>query len=176
MLGAIAKYVNDVSVLRKLLFAVANLPRDLPDLWEVAIEFATGQKISTNSITATEAQLFLENWEELDALAFSTDRKLQKQLIHLTIPSKKPLGLLLISSIAGCTKCGSKLQLRKDRPSSVLIYDEQMGTVPGSHYHKTCSNRACDLTQFYGYTTAGSDFDVLNPILILFHHVKLFFH
>ena len=90
MLGAIAKYVNDVSVLRKLLFAVANLPRDLPDLWEVAVEFATGQKIRTNSITATEAQIFWENLEELDALAFSTDRELQKQVIHVTVPSKNP--------------------------------------------------------------------------------------
>ena len=91
MLGAIVKYISDVSVLRRLLFAVAHLPSDLPDLWEVAVEFATGHKVSKSTVTATQAQVFMENLEDLDALAFATDRKLQKKLISFTVPTKKPV-------------------------------------------------------------------------------------
>jgi len=48
----------------------------------------------------------------------------------------------------------------EDRPLSVVIYDQQMGTIPGSHYHKTFINRACSVTHFYCYTTAGSSSEV----------------
>ena len=41
LLGTISKYVKNVSVARRLLFAVTNLPKDLPNLWGVAVEFAT---------------------------------------------------------------------------------------------------------------------------------------
>lgn len=159
MLGAISKYISDVSVLRRLLFAVAYLPSDLPDLWGVAVEFATRTK-AKSTITAAQARVFVENLQELDRVAFSTDRKLLQELLTFNVPNKKPLGLILISSNDHCIKCGSNLQLRKDRPSSVVIYDEQMGTIPGSHYHKTCANRAWGLTQFYGYTTAGCDSEI----------------
>ena len=35
-----------------------------------------------------------------------------------------------------------------------------MGTIPGSHYHKTCSNRLCGATQFYGYTSSGHSTEI----------------
>ena len=38
MLSPISKYVKNVSVLRRLLFTAVNLPSDLPDLWEVAVD------------------------------------------------------------------------------------------------------------------------------------------
>lgn len=71
------------------------------------------------------------------------------------------------------------VQLRKDRPASI-VYDDVMGTVPGTHYHKTCSNRSCGLTQFYGYTTTGKSSDVLYDadwelLPILSHLVKVSF-
>lgn len=102
----------------------------------------------------------VENIQELDALAFSTDRKLLGDRIDLEVPTCKPLGLILISGNNKCIQCGSKVQLRKERPAPVVIYDEQMGTIPGSHYHKACSNRACGVTQFYGYTTVGVSLEV----------------
>ena len=160
MLGTVSKYIKDVSVLRRLLFAVAHLPTDLPNLWGVAVEFATKDQESRDSITKAQAKVLVENIQKLDALAFSTDRKLLGDLVDLEIPNCKPLGLILISDNNKCVQCGSKLQLRKERPSSVVIYDQQMGTIPGSHYHKTCTNRACSVTQFYGYTTAGSSSEV----------------
>jgi hypothetical protein len=101
----------------------------------------------------------MKNVHELDALAFSTDRVLQGDLIKFEVPNCKPLGLILISANRKCIQCGSKLQLREERPSSVVVYDE-MGTIPGLHYHKTCSNRACGTTQFYGYTTGGNSSEV----------------
>lgn len=54
-----------------------------------------------------------------------------------------------------CVLCGSKLRIRKDRPSPVVVYDDAIGTIPGSHYHKFCTNRACGCTQYYGYYTTG---------------------
>lgn len=35
----------------------------------------------------------------------------------------------------------------------MTLYTDSMGTVPGTHYHKYCSNyrKGCKLTQFYGY-------------------------
>ena len=46
MLGILSKYIKEVSVLRKLLFAVMFLPEDLPDRWGTAIQFAySGQTV-----------------------------------------------------------------------------------------------------------------------------------
>lgn len=39
----------------------------------------------------------------------------------------------------------------KDRPSPVVVYHDTMGSVPGSHYHKYCSNKKCVFTQYFGY-------------------------
>ena len=41
MLGVLAKHIQDVSVLRRLLFAVVFLSPDLPMFWGVVLEFAT---------------------------------------------------------------------------------------------------------------------------------------
>ena len=85
MLGAISKYINDVSVLRRLLFAVIHLPQDLPNLWGVAVEFATNGKESRDAINAQQAQLFMENMRSLDVAAFSTDRHLLQDLVEFQV-------------------------------------------------------------------------------------------
>ena len=41
MLGVLAKYFQDVSILRRLLFAVVFLNPELPLFWGVVVEFAT---------------------------------------------------------------------------------------------------------------------------------------
>lgn len=56
MLGTISKYIKDVSVVRRLLFAVMNLPKDLPNLWGVAVEFATQGQESRNALSAEQAK------------------------------------------------------------------------------------------------------------------------
>ena len=85
MLGSIAKYVKDVSVLRRLLFAVAYLPPDLPNIWGVAVEFATRGKESRNSISADQAQLFSDNLRTLDVAAFETDDSVLSELIAFKV-------------------------------------------------------------------------------------------
>lgn len=55
-----------------------------------------------------------------------------------------------------CSQCRNKLLVRRDRPSPVVIYDDEMGAIPGSHFHKYCINRRCGFTQYYGYYTKRS--------------------
>jgi hypothetical protein len=153
MLKSISKHVNKVSALRKLIFAIVNLPDTFPHRWEVAVAFAT--KDEEHSIPTIDARIMMENLEELDAAAFATDRKLLQELMGIQGSKQKPLGLVLISPNERCIHCKGKLALRKDRPVPLVIYDDIMGTVPGSHYHKYCSSRSCRFTQYYGYYTTG---------------------
>ncbi len=159
MLRAVPPFITDVSVLKRLSFAVANLPEDLPNRWEMISAFALKRQNMKGDISllTSQVKLFAENLQEL---VFSTDKELMLELMDILSSKKKPLGVVLISSNEYCSICESKLQIRKDRPANVIIYDDVMGAVDGTHYHKTCSNRSCGLTQFYGYTTAGKSLDV----------------
>lgn len=148
MLGIVVKYIKEVSVLRKLLFAISFLPEDLPNRWDIAIQFAYSGQAATK-ISPEHAKALSENIQLLDAHAFSSDELLRREL--MTFPKEKPLGIILISSCNTCIVCSSKLLVRKDRPSSVVVYDDHMGSALGTHYYKYCSNRACGCTQFYGY-------------------------
>ena len=69
MLGLISKYLQDTSVLRRLLFAIVYIPQDLPNYWGVALEFAVNRKDGKLHL-----QMLVENLHELDAEAFATDR------------------------------------------------------------------------------------------------------
>ena len=89
MLGVLSKYMKDVSVLRKLLFTVAFLPDDLPNRWDIAVQFAYSSR-GIPDISADIAKMFSENIQSLDAQAFLCDGVLQKEL--LKIPREKPLG------------------------------------------------------------------------------------
>ena len=151
MLGILAKYFQDVSVLRRLLLAVVFLSPELPMFWAIVIEFATEGKVKKCSVTPDQVKTLIENLHELNAAAFQTDDALQKELILLSIPGKKPLGLPLISPVTSCALCGCQLQLRKDRYAPVVIYDDKFGTIPGVRFHKFCPQKSCSLTQHYGY-------------------------
>ena len=155
MLGVIAHHLKDVSVLRRLLFAVTQLPRELPNFWGVAVEFATDGKVERNTIDFSTAAALLENIHSFDERAFDTDESLLQQLIGWTPSTGRPLGLVLISPEKYCALCGQALVLRKDRPATIVIYDDRLGPVPGSHFYKTCSSKLCTLTQHYGYYTTG---------------------
>ena len=156
MLGALAKYFQDVSVLRRLLFAAVFLSPELPMFWEVVVEFATAGKITKGSVTPDQVRALIENIQALNAAAFEGDDILQKELIFLKIPGKKPLGIPLIGPSSSCLLCGCKLQLRKDRHASVVIYDTKYGTISGAHFHKFCPSRTCSFTQYYGYHSTNN--------------------
>ena len=36
-----------------------------------------------------------------------------------------------------------------------VFFDDNMGSIPGTHFHKYCTNRGCGFTQYYRYYTNG---------------------
>ena len=162
MLALVAKHLKDVSVLRRLLFAATYFPREMPNVWGVAVEFATCGKVDRNSVDADTAAALIDNVYSFDEKAFDTDEVLRKELLTWSPNSAstkrgKPLGVVLISPETQCVLCAQPLSLRRDRPTSVVLYGNLSGPVPGTHYHKICSNKVCTLTQYYGYYTSGGE-------------------
>ena len=159
MLAVVAKQLKDVSVLRRLLVAASYLPSEIPNFWGIAVEFATAGKVQRNSIDADTAAALVENIRTFDEKAFDTDKALLQQLSIWT-PTQgyfvKPLGVVLISPQTQCVLRGQALSLRKDRPASIVVYDDVSGTLPGTHYSKICSSKICTLTQYYRYYTTAS--------------------
>ena len=103
-------------------------------------------------LTPNQARILMDNLKSLDEEAFSTDQELQKELMLTLIPPKnKPLGLVLLSATEICIICNSSLIVRSDKPSSIVVYDDNLGTVPATHYHKYCSKRSFYL--ILSYTT-----------------------
>lgn len=123
MLGVLAKYMKDISVLRRLLFAAVFLSPELPEFWAVLLEFATEGKISKCSVLHEQVQSLTENIQVLNASAFKSNCELQHELISLHLSGKKPLGVILISPISSCIFCGGALQLRKDQHAPVVLYN-----------------------------------------------------
>ena len=152
MLSVAAKYFSKASELKKLLFALVHLPDDLPERWAIALDFATGKDGRT--ITTEQVRVLSENLHELDKEAFETDETLTRALLQC--PSEKPLGIVLLSERSTCPECKSNLLLRRDRPAAVAVYHDVMGSVPGTHFHRYCSNRKCSYTQYYGYHTVST--------------------
>ena len=87
MLEIIAKYIQDVSVLRRLLIAAVFLPPQLPQFWGLVVEFATAGNASKSLVTPEQVRVLTENIQTLNAAAFETDEDLFKQLVKLEIPS-----------------------------------------------------------------------------------------
>jgi hypothetical protein len=134
-----ASVVKDVSVLRRMLFATMHLPRDMPNYWET-ITFFSMQ--GNESVTAAQVKILMENLQALNDQAFSQDSMLIKELMSTEhAATKQPLGVVLVSTKEKCRSCGGRLQLRADRPSTVTLYTEHLGTVPATHYHRLCANK-----------------------------------
>ena len=158
MLEVLATYLKDLSVLRKLLFAATHLPPEMPNMWGIAVEFATVGKVERNAIDAITAKSLIDNIEAFDRCALRKDDCLLKELVGwVPTSATKPLGIILISKKKVCLFCKKELVTRKDRPSYVTVYDSHIGPAPGTHFHKICSSKCCTLTQYYGYHSTGGD-------------------
>lgn len=159
MLGQLSEVISDVSVLRRILFAVAHLPPDCPQLWEIAIRFGVGPSKHRNTITPKQAQVLFENLCDLNSEAFVNDELLLQELSQHEFPhtSPRPLGIVLISCTTQCCACGGPLSLRADRPSYMTIYDDRLGTLSSTHYQKYCRKPRCRVHQYYGYHTRGDE-------------------
>ena len=155
MFRMLAEHLKDVSVLRRLVFATSHLPRDISNHTGIVVEFATHGKVERNHIIEETAKAIIENIESFDPTAFSTDEDLFKQLLSFKSSASGPLGIVLISPKSTCTLCGENLCLRKDRPSTIVIYDDTFGTASGSHYHKHCSSRTCTVHSTMDITQQG---------------------
>ncbi len=159
MLKHLSQSFSELSVLRRLIFAIVSLPKDLPDLWNIAIKFAAGENVH---LSESDVKIAIENLKEMDAAAFSKDSELLAELMKCESGKlSKPLGIVLLSSIQFGRECSKPLLVRKDRPSSIVMYDDILGTVPCTHYHRYCSSRRCDYKQYYGYHTKGGSSEVL---------------
>ena len=96
---------------------------------------------------------------------------------------KKPLVVVLMPVKDKCVLCAANLKLRRDQPAPVVVYNDTMGSVPGSHFHRYCTNRSCGCTQYYGYYIQQEGINLHHkwflpttgkPYHTLSHLVKLF--
>jgi len=153
LLKEIAEFVNSPSVLRKLLFATNNLPRDLPDYWKIVTSFATCGS-HEDKLIQSKIQTLVDNMQYYDGDAFLSDKSLMDMLLSEQGRDGKPLGVVLVSPISKCQVCGGELAVKADRPSHLTLYSDTLGTVTAIHYRKLCKNTrkgACNTVQHYGY-------------------------
>ena len=110
-----------------------------------------------NSLTVEEARQFIENVGVLNKDALSTNLQFTNDIIGMARMGTDALfGVVLISGKDNCRNCGSKLYVRADRPSTITVYNDFMGTLPSTHYTKYCRSGRCSLQQHYGFYMMGS--------------------
>ena len=161
MLSLVSKHLNDPSVLRKAEFAARFYPRSMPRFWDQVATFSLRNREHRNSLSPDQARHLVENIEVIDEEALASDVNLTKEIVEMARPgTDTPLGIVLISNKESCRKCGSKLYLRQDRPSTITVYDDTMGTLPGTHYSRYCRKAGCSLQQHYGFFTTGNSTDM----------------
>ena len=144
----------DITAQRRMIFAAAFLPTDIPHYWDIVAEFADQDNPGKSRITKDSAKLMVENLHVLTTGAFITDLSLTNQLINMEYEiTRQPLGIPLVSSQKVCLSCNGKLLLRNDRPSHVIVYTESLGTVSATQFYKYCQNyrKGCKFVQYYGH-------------------------
>ena len=84
--------VPDVSILRRLLFAVTQLSKDTPNYYSIICEFAF-QEIFKN-VDQEKVRVLVENIHFMNAKAFATDQALSDELKQFSTDSKLPVGVV----------------------------------------------------------------------------------
>ena len=79
LLREASRYISDTSVLRRLLFAVATLPEDTPNFWEI---ICSSQYTSGPPLLTDQAKLIVDNFIFTDEHVLTSDDLLQKQSCH----------------------------------------------------------------------------------------------
>ena len=74
---------TDISAQRRMIFAAAFLPQDIPCYWDIIAEFANQGPGVLSKITKDSAKLVVENLQVLKADVFITDVSLTNQLINM---------------------------------------------------------------------------------------------
>jgi hypothetical protein len=156
----VQKKVKDVSVLKRLLFATAYIPKEVPGYWEIVAKFGCHLSSDGFCLSPDSARVAMETLEMLDGSAFYMEAELTRELVSMEYgPSRQPFGVQLVPKQTKCLLCNSKLLLKSNRPSRITLYTRNLGTVPATHYHKYCSKyrQGCKYVQYYGYAKSGSD-------------------
>ena len=155
MLKNLTTLTNSVGFGRKLSFVAPRIPDSTPNKWEIVREFVSKDQ---PQLTATPETLktLCENIAYFEEDFFECDEQLQKELDSLSSVFGISLNEILISEKVYCQLCGSPLRVKADRPSRVVLYSTDRGTIVGSHYHKICKRGSCNLVQHYGYYSKGS--------------------
>ncbi len=164
MLKASLEISNNLSVIRRLVFASAVLPSDCPKYWEIVSSFATDQVKSHPILTAARAKTFIENLQFIEPNTFTFDQQLHLHLQSYTAHLGKPIGLVLVSTNITCKLCDSDLLVKADRSSKVTVYSDQFGTVSGTHFRKICKRfrNGCQFVQHYGFYSNGGEKVIYN--------------
>ena len=145
----------NASELRRLIFVIQNIAKELPFFEDIVIQFSCPNK----SHLAKEILVYAENLTILEPDCFIKDYELWKLLADTRRPDGSKYGIILLSSNSRCKVCDRKLVIRSDRPSSLAVYTEHLGTLAGSHYRKYCQHwrHGCSFTQHYGCHKIGDD-------------------
>lgn len=150
---------EDTTLVRRMLFASSNLPKDLPHFWDVVTTFANQGASCEMKVSSNAARMAMENMKLLHPKAFTSEVDLMKELLTVECSTtKKALGIPLVPSQIQCHSCGGRLLLKSSRPSRMMLYADSLGTVPATHFHKYCQNqgKGCKFIQFYGYCKTGT--------------------
>ena len=148
----------DSTANRRMIFAAAFLPHDIPHYWDIVAEFANQHNPGKSRVTKESAKVVVENLQVLKPNIFSTDSSLRDELINMKYDvTGQPLGIPLVSSKKSCLSCDGRLLLRNDRASYLILYTESLGTVPATQFYKYCQNyrKGCKFVQYYGHYSVG---------------------
>ena len=158
MLSKLLRGIYDLSVVNRGLFFLRHIPSVLPEFSKKLFLFAT--KGNEDSVAAdVNEECFVALSANLSSL-FNLDEeeKLWKELHSSSLKDgKNGLGVVLVSKKDSCQSCNKKLSVKASRICNVVVYHESRGTFLGCRIGKVCSNRACNVTQHYGFYTVGED-------------------
>lgn len=147
------QYVKDPSVVRRLAFAANFYPRSMPFYWERCLSFGVKENEPRCTLSLESARTLIQNTEAMDREMFVCDDDLVREISKCS--DEESRGVVLVSPRYTCLECGSKLHIRPERFSSVILYDDRYGTMTATHYVKYCRKRNCSLQQYYGFYTKG---------------------
>ena len=106
MLSQLKGLTDRLSVVRRLAFASASLPKETPHYWDVVSCFAS--KVEENTkVTPQKAKTFIENVQCLDLDALTSDKELRVELLHEVGSNGIALGIVLVSPKQSCQLCSA---------------------------------------------------------------------
>ena len=90
----VAAQLKDVTVFRRMQFAAAYLPEEMPHYWEIVTSFANKNQTDKVVVTSETTRVLIENLQFLGSKLFSMDLDLTKELITMEYGAdRKQIGI-----------------------------------------------------------------------------------